>query len=204
MNAANRVVNRLVLFLSGIVLLGVAAAAALQSASVADVAPAWWSDAKTSVEEGWAAAAGGTVTIPGAASFVILPVIAVAVVVAMLVIALVILATRRRGHTRNVMDVNADAGRTVVDREVADAVLCAPLLDRPDVVSARADGYLIRGRNVVGLAVRVQPGAALDSVLTTAHASIAEWDSLRGERQPVVVHLSDRAWRDALRAKTRL
>lgn len=204
MNAANRVVNRLLLFVAGIALLVVSAAAALRSASAAEVRPAWWRDVEAALNAAWGVASGWTVELGDAASIAVLPVVAVATALVVLVIAVVVMATRRRGRTHDVLDLASDAGRTVVDRQVADAVLCAPLLARPDVVSARAEGYLIRGRRTIGLAVRVQPGAALDSVLETADAAISEWDLLSGDKQPVVVHLSDRSWRDALRPKTRV
>lgn len=203
MNGANRAVNRLVLFVVGMVLIALAVGAALQAASADEVHPEWSSAAKAFLGQAWAIAAGWTVSLGATASFAVLPVIAVIVVLAVLVAALVILATRRRGRTRDIMHVSTDGGRTVVDRQVADAVLGAPLLARHDVVAARADGYEIRGRTAIRLAVRVQPGAALDSVLKTADDAIAEWDALSGERQPVVVHLSDRAWRDVLRPRTR-
>ncbi|QYM65196.1 hypothetical protein [Microbacterium sp. Se5.02b] len=50
----------------------------------------------------------------------------------------------------------------------------------------------------------MRPGAPLGAVVDAAEAAIREWDELLGERIPIMLHLSDRRWRDAFRSPRRV
>lgn len=204
MNATNRIMNRALLFLAGVVLLAggfVALAAGVLSAGNA---PAWMQQPAGAVAEAWASAADWTWEVTGVGTVSVPAVLAAAAAVVLAVLLIVFLSTRKRGRSKTVLEVDAAGGRTTVDRNVADAVLTETLLARPDVLSARTGAYRIGQARAVELAVVVQPGASLGAVVAAAETAIGEWDRLLGARIPILLHLSDRRWRDALRSTTRV
>jgi hypothetical protein len=197
MNATNRILNRGLLLVVGIVLLAAGAAA-----MVTGLRPAWLGPWPERVTE--AAHALGGIDVAGAGTVPVLLVWALGVALLCAVLLVVFVFTRGRGKTKNVLRVEADGGRTVVDRNVAEALLAGTLAERPDVLSARTGAYLVRGTRAVELSVTVQRGASLSRVLAAAESAVQDWDALLGERIPVLVHLSDRTWRDRLRPRARV
>jgi hypothetical protein len=206
MNAINRVMNRVLLFAAGAVLLvgGVAALAA--GVLAADEPPAWLRPLAATTTDAWEAVVGWTRTWEiagiGAVSGLWLLAAAAAVITALLLV--VFVCTRKRGGSRTVLEIDTAGGRTAVDRDVADAVLTETLVGRPDVLSARTGAYRIGGVRALELAVTVRPGASLGAVVTAAEGAIREWDELLGTRVPIMLHLKDRRWRDAHRSPSRV
>lgn len=203
MNATNRVMNRIVLFIAGAILLTCGAAAAVAGLLGAGDPPVGVQGILTSAEQAGAAAA-WSIDVAGVGTVPLVLLIAAAAALILTVLLLVFVFTRRRGGSRNVLEVDAAGGTTTVDRNVADAVLTAPLISRPDVVSARTGAYRVRKTRAIELVVTVQPGASLGAVVTAAESAIRDWDELLGTRVPIMLHLSDRRWRDALRPRTRV
>lgn len=203
MNATNRMLNRVVLLTTGLVL-AVAGVVAL----ALGIRPAWAEPMIEAVTttvadlaarlDTWRIAAPNGEPLPGT----LLVALAVAVIVA--ICALVFLLTRGGGRTADVLRIDGATGRTTVDRNVADAVLREPLTARPDVLSVRTSAHRVRRVPAVTLAVTVRKGAPLAAVVTTAESAVASWDRLAGARLPVLVHLEDTRWRDAGRARTRV
>ncbi|MBO0981912.1 hypothetical protein IPV10_15280, partial [Microbacterium sp. SD291] len=140
----------------------------------------------------------GDVTIPG------ILVAASAAALLLTVLLLFFLFSRAGSKAKNVLRVETDGGRTTVDRNVADAVLTAPLAARPDVISARSAVHTVRRAPAVELVVTVRRGASLAGVLAAAESAVRDWDALLGVRTPVMVHLADRGWRDSLRSRRRV
>ncbi|RPF20888.1 hypothetical protein [Myceligenerans xiligouense] len=201
MRSTNRVLNRGLLLLCGL-LLAVAGAAALLAGTrpgradlPALTAPAGtaWSRART-----WATGLPEVGGVPG------IVVVALAAAVLLLVLLTVFVLTRGRGRTSTVLDLRAGDGRTSADREVAEAVLAAPLDRRPDVLSARTNVYRVRGAPAIEMLVTVRRGADLSVVLAAVDGVLGDWDALAGVRVPVLVHLSDRGWLDGLRSSRRV
>lgn len=204
MNPSNRIMNRVLLFLTGVVLLVGGLVALAAGVLAAGDPPAWMRRPATAVAEAWASVADWTWEVAGVGTLSVLAVIAVAAVVLLAVLLIVFLSTRKRGRSKTVLEVGTAGGRTTVDRNVADAVLTGALLERPDVLSARTGAYRIGRARAVELAVVVQPGASLGAVVAAAETAVGEWDRLLGARIPILLHLSDRGWRDALRSTTRV
>lgn len=203
MKATNRVMNRIVLFIAGAILLIGGAAALVAGLLAAGDPPVWAQGLLASVEEA-VAAAGWSIDVAGVGSVSLLLLIAAAAVLILTVLLSVFVFTRRRGGSAIVLEIDGVAGSTTVDRNVADAVLTAPLVSRPDVVSARTAAYRVRKTRAIELAVTVQPGASLQAVVAAAESAIRDWDELLGTRVPIMLHLSDRRWRDSLRPRTRV
>ena len=204
MNATNRIVNRVVLLIAAMLLLLGGAALLVAGTAANGIRFDWAERAADAVSDAWALFAGSTLDIAGIGTVSVAAVVAVAVTLAALVLLVVFLSTRGGGRTSEVWLLDGADGRTTVDRSVADALLGAPLRDRPDVVSATVAAYLVSGQRAIELSVRVQPTARLEAVIAATEAAVSDWDALLGERTPVVLHLSDRSWRDALRPRTRV
>ena len=200
MNSTNRVLNRTVLLLGGLLFAITSAAALLWAAR-----PAWaeslLSDVETDVD---ALVNGSTAEIAGIGTVPVAFIVAF-IAALMLVVALVIFVfARGRGEVSEVASERADDGRTDVDRNVVDAVLAGALAERPDVLSARTGVYLVRGTRIVRLAVTVRRGASLADVLAAAERAITDWESLLGAGTPILIHLTDRGWLGRHRSAVRV
>jgi len=204
MNATNRVMNRVLLFVAGAVVLGVGVGALAAGVIAVGDSPAWLQRPLSAVADAAATVSVSTWQLAGVGTVPVLLVVAAAAAVLLTVILLVFLATRGRGGTKTVLEVDAPDGRTAVDRTVLDALLTEPLIRRPDVLSARTSAYRIGRTRAVELAVTVRPGAPLGAVVAAAEAAVRAGDALLGARIPIMLHLSDRRWRDAFRAPTRV
>ncbi|WP_337004310.1 MULTISPECIES: hypothetical protein [unclassified Microbacterium] len=204
MNATNRVMNRVLLFVAGAVVLGGGVVALAAGVLGLGDSPAWLRRPLGAVADAAATVSASTWQIAGLGTVPVLLVVATAAAVLLAVVLLVFLATRGRGGTKTVIELDAPDGRTAVDRTVLDALLTDPLIRRPDVLSARTSAYRIGRTRAVELAVTVRPGAPLGAVLAAAEAAVRAGDALLGARIPIMLHLSDRRWRDAFRAPTRV
>jgi len=200
MNATNRLLNRGLLLICGLILLaGGAAAIAL------GMPPAWAEPGLGMSAERLLARVGAWgVEVPGVGVVAGSVLVSLGAALVLSILLLMFLFTRGGGRTRTVLRMDGEHGRTSVDRSVAEAVLAGSLAERADVISARTGVYLVKREPAIELAVTVQRGASLGRVLDAAESSVRDWDSLLGTRLPVLVHLSDRNWRDGLRSRTRV
>lgn len=198
MNATNRVINRAVLLVIGVLLAAAGAAAVLLTWR-----PPW---ARPILDLADRTAAGirslweSTTTLPAIGAAVpVAALVSLGIALAVIVLLVIFLCTRGGGRRRTVLDVRGKHGSTVVDRDVVRDVLAQTIADRPDVVSTRADVYTVKKEPAVDLIVRMGRGADPARVLAAVDAAIADWDALAGRRVPLLVHLADRTWRDRLR-----
>ncbi|MEU4016803.1 hypothetical protein AB0E56_16185 [Microbacterium sp. NPDC028030] len=204
MNATNRLANRALLFVAGVLLLALGVGALAAAAVATGEAPTWIRRPAATVMDIWGASSTWTWQLAGLGAAPAPVVLAAGGCLLLTVVLVVFLGTRRRGGSRTVLEIDAADGRTVVDRDVAESLLTEPLVRRPDVLSARTAAYRIGGSRAVELAVTVRPGAPLGAVVDAAEAAVREWDELLGERIPIMLHLADRRWRDALRSPRRV
>lgn len=203
MNAANRVLNRGVLLLTGLLLAGAGAIALLYGIRP-DWARPWISWLDGAVADVTANVAALRLPLGGGAELRGIAVVLLIAAVVVLMIAVLFLFTTRRGRTHDVLRLSSARGRTVVDRNVVDALLRRPLNARHDVLAVRTAAYTVRGAPAVALAVTVRKGAPLGAVLDAADVAVRRCDEVLGARMPVLVHLQDTRWRDAWRARTRV
>lgn len=203
MNATNRILNRTLLLVVGLILAAVGAAMIFAAAR-----PSWASDA-VNAATGWtertvADMADWTVELSGAGAVPGALLVLLGIALVLIVLLIVFIATRGGGGTSTVVRVDAEDGSTEVDRDVADAVLAARLRARPDVLSARLSAYRVTGRPALKLTVTVRQGTVLSRTLRAAEDAVAEWDALAGTETPVVLHLVGRGWWDRWRSATRV
>lgn len=199
MNSTNRVLNRALLLISGMLFAAAGIAALLWVVRPAQLEPAL-AGVERSIDDalhGQSAAVFGS-DIPVA-------LIAASAAALILAVALIIFVfARGRGGVHEVARIRAVDGRTDVDRNVVDAVLSGALTARPDVLSARTGVFLVKGVRTVRLAVAVRQGASLGDVLAAAERAIREWDSLLGGETPILIHLTDRGWLGRYRSAVRV
>lgn len=196
--------NRVLLFLAGAGLLAGGAVAVAAGVLSAGASPGWMRRSASAVVDAWDQARGWTIEVGGTGAVSVPLLLAAATLVILTVLLIVFLSTRSRGKSKTVLEVDGVGGRTTVDGNVADAILTEPLLGRPDVLSARTGTYRVGKTRAVELAVIVRPGAPLGAVVAAAEEAIREWDELLGARIPILLHLSDRRWRDTFRTATRV
>lgn len=204
MNATNRIMNRVLLFLAGAGLLAGGAVAVAAGVLSAGASPGWMRRSASAVVDAWDQARGWTIEVGGTGAVSVPLLLAAATLVILTVLLIVFLSTRSRGKSKTVLEIDGVGGRTTVDGNVANAILTEPLLGRPDVLSARTGAYRVGKTRAVELAVIVRPGAPLGAVVAAAEEAIREWDELLGARIPILLHLSDRRWRDTFRTATRV
>ncbi|WP_341940061.1 hypothetical protein [Microbacterium sp. LWH10-1.2] len=203
MTSTNRALNRALLLVFGLILL-VAGAAALAVGIGAPWLSPWQERATTVVDDLSARFGSWSVDVPGAGSVPGMLPVALGIALLLTILLIVFVFTRGGGRTRNILRAEAAHGSTVVDRNVAEAVLAGTLGERPDVLAARTNAYLVRRARTIELAVTVQRGASLRRVVTAAESAVDDWDALLGTRGPILLHLSDRSWRDGLKRRTRV
>lgn len=199
MNATNRVLNRGLLLVVGIVL--AAAGAAL---IIAAAAPVWFAPVANAADRIAREAMRPTVAVTQGADAPVAAIVAAAVALVLSVLLVVFVATRGGGRTATVVRDEAGAGATEVDRSVAEAVLGGALRERSDVLSAGVASYRVKRSPAIRLAVRCRRGADVARVLRAAEAAVGEWDALAGTDVPVIVHVTDRRWTDRWRSATRV
>lgn len=198
MNATNRILNRVLLLIGGVLLAAVGLGAVLGT-----VRPRWAAsllDDATATAEAIAQSADRTVEIAGLGPAPLALLIGVAAAVVLTVLLVAFLWTRGGGRRHEVLEITSDTGRTTVDHGVAAAFLTEPLAARPDVLSARAGVYGVKGRPAIDLVVTLRRGADPARIAAAAERVVADWDSLAGRRVPVLVHLADRGWLDGFRS----
>ncbi|WP_424936892.1 MULTISPECIES: hypothetical protein [Bacteria] len=203
MNATNRVVNRILLFVVGLGLLVVAAAALLvvlplpAAQEGRRVRDDLLRQAQTTVD-GW----GDILPRLGGLSGPAVLALAVGAVIALLLV--FFLLTRGGGRTGELVRDETSGGTTTVDSSVAAAVLTASLRERADVLSSTAQAFRVRGVPAVRLVVVPRSGAALSEIIVVAEEAIEDWRALAGTRTPVLLHLADRSGVERLRSASRV
>ncbi|MDO5053167.1 MAG: hypothetical protein Q4E05_09805 [Pseudoclavibacter sp.] len=201
MNASNRFANRMLLLLAGLVLIALAGLALLHLAEPLRTQP--WAAQLLAALGGFGQWAVTPLELPLAGR--IAPILLLVPLASLLLIVLlaVFVATRGGGRISSVLHRKSPAGRTLVNRDVAQGLLADPLGERRDVISARTRSYRVKGAPALMLDITVRRGADLGRVLAAAEDAVREWDGLLGARVPMVIHFSDRGMLDGMRSSTR-
>lgn len=190
MNATNRVAGRVLLLITGSLLVALGALVIAMALRPPILEPVLSRIENAAAEFGETLSGSGA-WAPGGGAFVPTAIAAIVSAVAVAVL-IAFIASRGGGRTVTVVQLDRGAGRVSVDRDVADAVLAGELRRRGDVLSARADTYRVRGEAAVRLTVRPRRGADLVSLTDAAAEAVASWDALAGVRVPVLLHLCGR------------
>lgn len=166
MRRSNRTLNRIVLALTGLLLLGVAAVAAWPAlADLLPTVPAVPRLGRTDATTLWWIAGGCAVLI---------------------VLALLWITSRGRGGTPTA---HAE-DRTALDVHVIRDLLAQGIERHPSVVGVDATAHRLRGRTAIALKVRARRGSDLPALIERVRAAVADLDSAVGRRLPLVVRVT--------------
>lgn len=185
MNSTNRAANRLLLLITGIVLLA-AAAVALTLAIVPAVLTAWGTQASsiTTSAPDWV---GGSVL--GTVSWLTLGIGLVAVVLAILLI--VFILKQGQGRTSRVLEQHSGGtGATLIDLGVPKALLEQDLSDRPEFITSRISAYRVRRTPTLKVSVQCRRGISPVDAAETVTRSLEGLDAIIGERIPALVQIT--------------
>jgi len=187
MNDTNRALNRLVVFVVGLVLL-------LAGAAVA--AGALWPDVQQTVSDG-ASDATGPVTdaLSGGQAWILWVTAAACLVLALLLVAFVV--RQGGGRTSTLIDLSEHddrhsptGGHVVVDAKVAANVLEEALSGTPGVLAADVVAFRVKGENVLRVTVDARRGASPVDLRRAVDEAVSRWDDLLGTVTPVVVQIN--------------
>lgn len=166
MRRSNRTLNRLVLALSALVLLGAAAVAAWPTlARLTAVVPAAPRPRSPDPALLW--------SIAGACAV-------------LAVLALLWILTRGRGGTPTA---HAE-DRTELDVRVVRDLLAQGIERHPSVVGVDAGAHRLRGRTAIALRVRARRGSDLPALVARVHEAVDGLDAAIGRRLPLVVRIT--------------
>ncbi|GAA4773415.1 hypothetical protein [Microbacterium gilvum] len=195
MNGTNRALNRAVLALVGLALVGLGGAviAATTWTAAADV----WHDVFTAARVAATDGAAATRIDGTAASWLGIGIVAALAVVAIVLAAVPIRALARRSHVHDGgIAERTDLGRIVVAESFASDALRQSLDRRPDVLSSRVAIRRARGIEVLHVDVTPRRSASPADLASATDRLLANLATLTGERMPAVVTL-----RSSLRAR---
>jgi hypothetical protein len=187
MNGTNRALNRLLVFVIGLVLLAGGAAVAVG---------ALWPDVRDTVS-GAASDASGPVSDALSGDQVwILWVVAAASLV--LILLLVWFALRQgHGQTGELLTVDEGSsrdeptgGRLVIDAKVAEQVLEEALADTAGIVSIDVTAFRVKGENVLRITANARKGASPVEIRRSIDQAVSRWDALLGAETPVVIQIN--------------
>lgn len=156
MTATNRALNRALLIIVGVVLIGISASLFALVASAM-----WRSEWKSRSQDlqnaanaafgdhlwaGTSLSGSSLIALAGAAVFVAL---------------LIIFILRQGGgRTRDILQLHSDSGRVTVNTDVIDTLVADALSSHPEVIKTSVTSYRVRGQSVLKITLRARRGAS--------------------------------------------
>ncbi len=207
MNSTNRVLNRLLIVLFGLVLLAIGIAAILLGTVM--VVRDWWTqNAPTlyrTVSDGLAASP--LYTTGHSWMWIALALLCVIVIILMLIL----IFQQGRGHTgtlvsqrtsRDSADQHVD-GAVIIEASVAERMLRESLDGNPEFVSSSVSTYRVRGLPVLKISTTVRRGVAPPRAIDIIQRNLRTWDRVLGVEIPTLIQLSG-GFRTRMSSTTRL
>lgn len=165
MTRSNRIGNRIIIALLGLVLLTSAAWVGNRAMPVIDL-PAIPAPTETAL---W---------------------IAAGIALVIVVLALLWVFSRGRGHTRSLVTVSDDSGTASVDARVAADFITEDVSRVVDVVSVSSSAYRTRGGIALELRVTTRRSADVRIVVDAVKKAVIELDDVLETRIPVLLHVA--------------
>lgn len=184
MNNTNRGLNRLFIFVVGLLLL-LAGAAALLLAVLAPVAARWRSTSRALASDAQPWVADPTI---GKASLLVLGMIVVSLVLIILLIAFIV----RQGHGRSAAALQQHAGATStrIDLAVPRALLEDHLGKRDELVGLRISAYEVRNTPMLKITARCRRGISPAVVADLIGRALQDLETIVGTDVPAFVQLT--------------
>lgn len=192
MNNTNRVLNRIFLFVVGVILLaGGAGAVGLA------VVPEWsttWKRSAPTINGTIVSALRNTAAVADRSwIFVAVPIGAVVLIVLLLVFIF------RQGHggTRALLTereaasgTNLTDGSVVIDAAVAEEVIGDALARSGGLLSSNVSTYRVRGRAAMKITATARRGVSPKETQRFVEETVTAWDAVLGREVPVLVHIN--------------
>jgi hypothetical protein len=187
MNGTNRALNRLLVFVIGLVLLAGGAAVAVG---------ALWPDVRDTVS---GAASDASAPVSDALSGDQVWILWVVAAASLVLILLLVWFALRQGHgqTGELLTVDEGSsrdeptgGRLVIDAKVAEQVLEEALADTAGIVSIDVTAFRVKGENVLRVTANARKGASPVEIRRSIDQAVSRWDALLGAETPVVIQIN--------------
>ncbi len=189
MNHVNRGLNRAILFIIGVVLLGAGALAAT-SVLVAPIGETWASVGAAAIEAAQSAQSNTEITASSAVTWLDVAVVAAcAIVVLICVTVMVRMLTRRRRDRVRIAVREDELGRVVISDSFAADALQQSLAQRSEIVSAKISGGRYRGQEVLHVRVTPRSGVSPREVADTVTSLANNLATLTGSANLVYVSI---------------
>jgi hypothetical protein len=187
MNNTNRVLNRTLIAIFGLLALLIGAALV-----AIGVLPAVRTGYRGSAPAVHGAITGWLKTIPPFDSGTSWGWILVLALLVLIVILLLVFIFRQgHGHHDTVFRENTTpAGTTIIDSDVAERTIQDDLDGRPEFVASRVSTYRVRGTPVLKISVTCRRGVSPRDVTTTIEKTLTALDALLGREVPALIQIS--------------
>jgi hypothetical protein len=186
-NNTNRALNRSVIFVTGLVLLAIAALLGLLATQVT-VQDAWASvtDRVGATADGWLQA-----TPLGDTQNSWIWILVLALLLAVIGLLLSFILRQGRGHSGHLISEHTtDWGTTQIDSAVAEQALQDALGDRPEFMSTRVSTYRVARDAVLKISVTCRRGTSPTEVVRIVEQALLALDELLGLRMPALLQIS--------------
>lgn len=186
MTSTNRGLNRLFIFLIGLILV-VLGAGTIAVAAVPAITTGWEDTAPT-VRENIDGVHNAAPLTPDL-SWVTIGVIAVLVLLVVLLVVFIV----KQGHGRTarlLRDDTTDNGVTVVDARVAESLLQEALDDREELVASHVTTFDVKGTPTLNVSVTARRGVSPKDIATTVNTTVETLDRVLGREIPTYLHIS--------------
>ncbi|QYF73261.1 hypothetical protein [Cryobacterium sp. PAMC25264] len=186
MNGTNRLLNRALVLVIGLLAVALGAAA-VALVAVPDFMRAWARTAPD-VTAGLTELLAGTAVGDTGASWVPFAALLIAVLVTAGLV--LFIARQGRGHTERLIEADPTAdGATIVDAAVAEEMLTAALHDRPEFRAVTVSTYPVHGSPVLKISATVRRGVSPRDAITVIETAVHGLDTVLGAEVPVLVRL---------------
>lgn len=195
-----RKLNRLFLFLVGLVLLAVGMLTG--AAAIAPQVQQAWAQYGADLEQRWTALARSAVVINTDVSWLTIAVLAVGIAAVIAVLA--IMLSQGGGRTRNLDDPHADEfGATVAELGFINDLLASHLQDSQWVHSVNARSYEHKNQPQLSIAVSTFKGAPPREISDLVRNMVKDLDGILGRQIPIHVHIGSN-WQTAIASRKRV
>ncbi|PPF11567.1 hypothetical protein [Rathayibacter sp. AY1A5] len=186
MTTTNRFLNRLLLFVVGLVLLVAGGAVAVGS-----LLPQVQENVSTAAQD---AADPTSQALSGGTPWILWVIAGVALVLILLLVRFIV--RQGRGRTSTLLRVGSGegagtptGGSVTIDAKVAAQVLEEALSQEPSIVAVDVTAFEIKHQKVLRVTAHTRRGASPARTRQTVDQAVRQWDALLGEETPVVIQI---------------
>lgn len=107
-----------------------------------------------------------------------------------IVLAILWIVTRGRGRTPRMITLHQNDGDLGIDARVVSDLIGHALSANPDVVTAGASAFTVRGSRVLSIRVEARRGADLPNLISSVESVVADLDQVIQQRIPMLLQVA--------------